>query len=122
MNFSIDSIDHVQLAAPNGCEVEAREFYSNLLGLQEIEKPQALKKKGGVWFSLGTTQIHIGVEEPFIPAKKAHPAFKMYNLAAFQAFLKENDVPFTIDLEIPDVKRIFIYDPFGNRVEILEKK
>ena len=68
MNFSILKIDHVQLAAPKGSEDRARHFFGDILGLKEIEKPKILKKRGGVWFSIGNQQIHIGIEEPFTPA------------------------------------------------------
>src|SRR6185436_7162857 len=71
----LDGIDHVQLAAPPGCEVEARSFFGGLLCLEEIEKPQSLRARGGVWFRVGTQQLHVGVEEGFAPARKAHPAF-----------------------------------------------
>lgn len=80
MSFFIKTIDHILLAAPNGCEQRAREFYANILGLHEIEKPEGLKKRRGVWFSSGNVEIHIGVEEPFSPAKKAYPAFQVENL------------------------------------------
>lgn len=77
MRFSIDRIDHVQVAAPAGGESEARRFYTGILGLNEIEKPESLKARGGVWFEFADFQLHVGVEEPFAPAKKAHPAFRV---------------------------------------------
>lgn len=120
MSFTFKRIDHIQLAAPNGCEEEARTFFTGVLGLQEIEKPPLLKKKGGVWFELGSYQIHIGVEEPFSPAKKAHPAFEVENLEALKMHLTEQQVSFKVDTELPGAKRIYINDPFGNRIEILE--
>ncbi|HEY4918267.1 MAG TPA: hypothetical protein VIH92_15245 [Solirubrobacteraceae bacterium] len=67
-------IDHVQLAAPAGCEEDARRFFGELLGLDEVEKPEVLRARGGIWFSLGGQQLHIGVQEGFVPARKAHPA------------------------------------------------
>ena len=71
----LDGIDHVQLAAPPGCEAEARRFFGELLGLEELEKPESLRARGGVWFRVGAQQLHIGVEPEFAPARKAHPAF-----------------------------------------------
>ena len=71
----LDGIDHVQLAAPPGCEAEARRFFGGLLGLEEVEKPESLRARGGVWFRVGAQQLHVGVEQEFAPARKAHPAF-----------------------------------------------
>ena len=68
-------IDHVQLAAPPGCEDEARRFFGELLGLEEVEKPEPLRARGGVWFRVGAQQLHVGVDPAFAPARKAHPAF-----------------------------------------------
>jgi catechol 2,3-dioxygenase-like lactoylglutathione lyase family enzyme len=70
-------LDHVQIAAPPGCEAEARRFFGDLLGLPEIEKPEPLRKRGGVWFAVGNHQLHVGVESEFAPAHKAHPAFAL---------------------------------------------
>ncbi|MFK4392644.1 catechol 2,3-dioxygenase-like lactoylglutathione lyase family enzyme [Peribacillus frigoritolerans] len=80
MPFIFKSIDHIQLAAPKGSEETARKFFKNILGFDEVEKPEELKKRGGVWFEFGNYQIHIGIEEPFYPAKKAHPAFEIENI------------------------------------------
>ncbi|MEI4769892.1 VOC family protein [Psychrobacillus sp. FJAT-51614] len=120
MSFVFKSIDHVQLAAPKGSEPIARQFFDGVLGFKEIEKPEALKKKGGVWFEFGTYQIHIGIEEPFAPAKKAHPAFQIENLEALKEHLTKNEVTFLVDHELPGANRIYVHDPFGNRIEILE--
>ncbi|MGG1400997.1 MULTISPECIES: VOC family protein [Bacillus] len=120
MAFSFKKIDHVQLAAPKGCEDHAREFFNGILGLTEVEKPEELKKRGGVWFEFGTFQLHIGVEEPFIPAKKAHPAFVIENIEDLKAHLKNKNVPFTEDDNLPGANRIHVHDPFGNRLEFME--
>jgi catechol 2,3-dioxygenase-like lactoylglutathione lyase family enzyme len=120
MNFVIRKIDHVQLAAPKGCESAARDFFGGILGLLEIEKPLELKSRGGVWFELNDFQIHIGVEENFVPAKKAHPAFEVENLDDLKTILTQNKVSYTEDNNIPGAKRIHIMDPFGNRLEFLE--
>jgi hypothetical protein len=75
MSVRVTGIDHIQIAAPQGCEAAAREFYGSLLGLQEIEKPESLRSRGGCWFQCGNQQVHVGIEQNFSPAKKAHPAF-----------------------------------------------
>ncbi|MEH7305378.1 VOC family protein [Neobacillus drentensis] len=120
MSFLIKKIDHIQLAAPMGCEEEAREFFCGILGLNEVEKPAELKKRGGVWFEFGTFQLHIGVEEPFTPAKKAHPAFVVENIEELKGHLREKGVSFTEDDLLPGASRIHVHDPFGNRLELLE--
>src|SRR3954452_12827363 len=77
MSSPVLGIDHVQVAGPAGCEAAARRFYGELLGLEELEKPEALRGRGGAWFAAGAQQLHVGVEDPFAPARKAHPAFKV---------------------------------------------
>lgn len=120
MNFSILQIDHVQLAAPKDSEDRARHFFGDILGLKEIEKPEILKKCGGVWFSIGNQQIHIGIEEPFTPAKKAHPAFEIEQIEALKRQLTDNKIDYQVDHLLPGANRIFLHDPFGNRIELLE--
>lgn len=121
MGFSIRSIDHVQMTAPKGSENEAREFFGNLLGLKEVNKPNSLQKRGGVWFEFGDMQLHIGIEEPFNPSKKAHPGFLVECLKNLKEHLVANQIDFVEDDNIAGVNRIFLYDPFGNRIELLEK-
>ncbi|PLR95108.1 VOC family protein [Bacillus sp. T33-2] len=120
MEFSFKAIDHIQLAAPKGSEDMAREFFGNTLGFAEIEKPEELKKRGGVWFGIGKVQIHIGIEEPFIQARKAHPAFEVENIKALMKHLKENNIEIIEDNNLPGAERFYVNDPFGNRIEILE--
>lgn len=120
MSFAFKSIDHVQLAAPKGSEIIAKHFFGEILGFQEVEKPEVLKKRGGVWFQFGNYQIHIGIEEPFAPAKKAHPAFQVENLEALKTHLMRHEVHFIVDTDLPGANRIYVNDPFGNRIEILE--
>lgn len=120
MPFAFRKIDHIQLAAPKGGEEAAREFFSGILGLTEVDKPEELKKRGGVWFEFGTFQLHIGVEEPFSPAKKAHPAFVVENIEELKLHLKGKNVVFKEDDNLPGANRIFLEDPFGNRLELLE--
>ena len=121
MSFKFQTIDHIQLAAPKGSEDIVRKFFQDTLGLDEVEKPESLKKRGGLWFQFGNHQIHIGIEEPFYPAKKAHPAFAIENLEALKQHLLTNGIDVTDDDRIPGVKRFFISDPFGNRMEFLER-
>lgn len=120
MTFTIKAIDHVQLAAPKGSEDEARHFYATILGCKEVEKPETLRKNGGVWFAYGSVQIHIGIEDPFTPAKKAHPAFEIQHLEALKEHLQNNNVNIIDDNNLPGANRFYAYDPFGNRLEFLE--
>ena len=116
------AIDHVQVAAPPGCEPAAREFYGRLLGLREIAKPQALQDRGGAWFELDHGQLHIGVQDPFSPARKAHPALRLRDEAALRALaqrLAQAGAEVTWDQEIPGMARFFTADPWGNRLELL---
>jgi catechol 2,3-dioxygenase-like lactoylglutathione lyase family enzyme len=121
MSFLFKAIDHVQLAAPQESEETARKFFVDVLGFVEIEKPEELKQRGGVWFQFGNIQIHIGIEEPFSPAQKAHPAFEVENLEELKRHLTDHKIGFTEDELLPRANRIFINDPFGNRIEILER-
>lgn len=120
MMFEIKRIDHIQLAAPKGSENKARKFYNEILGFREIDKPQNLKKRGGAWFELGSYQLHIGIEEPFIPAKKAHPAFEVQGIDALKEHLIQNNVEVLDDHNLPNANRFYAFDCFGNRLEFLE--
>jgi catechol 2,3-dioxygenase-like lactoylglutathione lyase family enzyme len=116
------ALDHVQIAAPPGCEAAARGFYGELLGLAEIEKPPALRGRGGVWFALGAGQLHIGVEDAFAPARKAHPALRVdeSHLRTLAERLEAAGAPVIWNRELlPHVQRFFTADPFGNRLELL---
>jgi catechol 2,3-dioxygenase-like lactoylglutathione lyase family enzyme len=115
-------IDHVQLAAPPGCEPAARRFFGDLLGLRELPKPAALAVRGGLWFECGAQQLHIGVEKDFRPAKKAHPALRLVDeasIAALRARLDAAGVATRVDEEIADAVRFFADDPWGNRLEFV---
>lgn len=117
----IDGIDHVQLAAPRGCEDTARWFFGELLGLAEIEKPEHLRSRGGVWFQAGAHQLHVGVEEPFSPARKAHPALSVRRgrLDELAARLEDADVKVVWDDPLGEIRHFYADDPWGNRVELL---
>jgi extradiol dioxygenase family protein len=115
-------IDHVQLAAPPGCEVAARRFFGEVLGLVEVPKPPALAVRGGLWFQCGAQQIHVGVEKDFRPAKKAHPALRLVDEAAWarlRARLQAAGVATRDDEEMEDAARFFADDPWGNRLEFV---
>ena len=115
----LDGIDHVQLAAPAGCETEARRFFGELLGLDEIEKPEPLRSRGGVWFRVGEQQLHVGVEQEFAPARKAHPAFAVSLYDELLAGLRVAGVPVSDDASIAGVRRCYVADPWGNRIELV---
>jgi catechol 2,3-dioxygenase-like lactoylglutathione lyase family enzyme len=115
---TILGIDHVQVAAPRGCEAEARAFYGGLLGLEELPKPEALSARGGCWFRAGSGELHVGVEEPFTPARKAHPGFVVDDLAELAGRLRAEGIEVTPDETLPGVERAHVSDPFGNRLEL----
>lgn len=114
-------IDHVQLAAPAGCEKEARVFYGELLGMREIPKPEPLRSRGGVWFACGPHEVHIGVQADFTPASKAHPAFQVKNIAKLRQALAEKGVAIREDEPLDGILRFHCLDPFGNRLEFVQR-
>jgi catechol 2,3-dioxygenase-like lactoylglutathione lyase family enzyme len=113
-------IDHVQIAAPNDCEAAARNFFCDILGLDEVIKPEPLISRGGCWFQVGSQQLHIGVEEPFTPATKAHPAFSVSDIEGLYMRLVDNGFHCKWDKALPDIRRFYVNDPWGNRLEFLE--
>ncbi|MGZ4272590.1 MAG: VOC family protein [Solirubrobacteraceae bacterium] len=118
------ALDHVQVAAPAGCEAQARRFYGELLGLAEVEKPDALRDRGGVWFALAAgAQLHVGVaDDGFAPAVKAHPGLRIGTVARLEMMgrrLAAVGARVQWDSTLPGVSRFFTADPFGNRVELL---
>ena len=116
--MAITGIDHVQVAAPPGCEAAARAFYGGLLGLAEIPKPETLAARGGCWFRAGSQELHVGVEEPFAPARKAHPGLVHGDLATLADRLGAAGHEVSFEDSIPGSKRLYVADPFGNRLEI----
>jgi catechol 2,3-dioxygenase-like lactoylglutathione lyase family enzyme len=114
-------LDHVQLAMPEGEEEQARQFYAGVLGLEEVPKPPELAKRGGAWFRSGTVAVHLGVDRPFAPAKKAHPAFRCADYADLIAHLRDRGVAIVPDdLPFEGKDHCYIADPFGNRIELIE--
>ena len=114
----IIGLDHVQVAMPAGGEAAARSFYGELLGMREMAKPPVLAARGGCWFVAGTAVLHLGVEDPFRPAAKAHPAFLVDDLDALASRLAAEGLPLTwADEEIPGIRRFHTADAFGNRIE-----
>ena len=114
----ITGVDHVQLAMPRGHEDAARSFYAGLLEMTELAKPPVLAARGGCWFASGAAVLHLGVEEPFAPARKAHPALLVDDLDGLAAALAAAGYDCVrADGEIPGVRRFHSHDPFGNRVE-----
>src|SRR5947209_3089108 len=118
------SLDHVQVAAPPGCEAQARRFFGELLGLPEIEKPEALRARGGVWFAVGSQQLHVGVASPFSPATKAHPAIRVTeaDLLRLAETLTAAGETVTWDEALEGQTRFYVADPWGNRIELLAGK
>jgi catechol 2,3-dioxygenase-like lactoylglutathione lyase family enzyme len=113
-------LDHVQLAIPKGAEDRCRRFYVDVLGMKEVPKPSTLAGRGGLWLESGPVRIHLGVEENFSPARKAHPAVVIGNLDGLAQMLSEAGCEPNWDDAIPEVRRFFASDPVGNRIEFLE--
>ena len=120
MRYRLISIDHVQLAMPAGKEQVAAGFYEKILGLERQPKPPALAARGGCWFSNGSVALHLGVEDGFRPARKAHPAVIVEDLSGLCEALKAEGHGVRFDEEIPGTRRCYVDDPFGNRLELIE--
>jgi catechol 2,3-dioxygenase-like lactoylglutathione lyase family enzyme len=114
-------LDHVQLAMPAGQEQAARVFYVDILGFEEVAKPPQLAKRGGAWYRSGAVSIHLGVDEPFVPAKKAHPALRCRTYDELVERLRAHGVR-VVDDSVPfeGKRHCYISDPFGNRIELIE--
>jgi catechol 2,3-dioxygenase-like lactoylglutathione lyase family enzyme len=117
------ALDHVQIVAPPGGEARARAFYGRLLGLAEIPKPETMRAGGGVWFALSGAELHVGIEEPFVPWRKAHPALRVAPAALDELAerLEASGVPVNWDERLPGARRFYTEDPFGNRLELLAR-
>ena len=118
--MQVTALDHVQLAMPAGREAEARAFYQDILGIPELRKPPNLAKRGGCWFERGPLKVHLGVETDFRPARKAHPAFLVDDLAALAAALTKAGYALRTDEPLEGYARVFVDDPFGNRIEFMQ--
>lgn len=116
----ITALDHVQLAAPPGSEEILRAFYAGVLGMSEVPKPPVLAARGGCWFAAGPVQLHIGVEEDFRPARKAHPGLRVSGIGAYADRLESRGAAVVWDGDLPGHRRFYTDDPFGNRLEFLE--
>jgi catechol 2,3-dioxygenase-like lactoylglutathione lyase family enzyme len=120
--IEVVGIDHVQLSMPAGGEDEARRFYGALLGLREVAKPQELAGRGGCWFAGAGTSIHLGVEPAFAPLAKAHPALLVRDLVSARTVLVEAGVPIQEDDTGLPIRRCYVHDPFGNRIELVDAR
>ena len=119
MNVPFRAVDHVQLAMPRGQEAAARAFYVEALGMTELPKPPELASRGGCWFASGDVQLHLGVEDDFRPARKAHPGLRCTDLDALLARLRNCGSAIREDSAVPGTRRAFVDDPFGNRIELI---
>ena len=120
MKINFQRINHVQICIPSGKEEEARKFYGEILGLEEIEKPEPIKSNGGFWYKIADIQLHIGIEE-IKDKSKRHPAFEVENLIKIKEYLKKNGIQVREDIPVLGFNRFSFFDPFGNRIELLEK-
>ena len=118
--MTLTRIDHVQLAMPLGGEQEATGFYEGLLGLTRVSKPESLAARGGCWFANEDVQLHLGVEAEFRPARKAHPALRVDDLDTVTAELRNAGVDVRADEPLDGSARVFVDDPFGNRIELID--
>ena len=116
----LSAVDHVQLAAPPGSEERLRAYYTDVLGMTEIPKPPVLAARGGCWFAAGPVQLHLGVEEDFRPARKAHPGLLVADLSAYADALERRGVQVAWDDRFPGFRRCYVSDPHGNRLELME--
>jgi catechol 2,3-dioxygenase-like lactoylglutathione lyase family enzyme len=120
MTFTIERLDHVQVAMPEGGEAQAEAFYAGILGFEILPKPPVLAARGGRWFGRNGVQLHVGVDRDFHPARKAHPALVVRSLNALVDRLSEAGIAVRWDNEMPEVRRCHVDDPFGNRIELIE--
>lgn len=120
MKVHLVGIDHVQLSIPEGGEGEARQFYGAVLGLREVVKPTELAGRGGCWFAGLGVAIHLGIEPDFRPLARAHPALLVRDLEAAREALATAGVTIEEDDSGLPVRRCYVHDPFGNRIELVD--
>ncbi len=118
--MAVVGLDHIQLAIPAGGEGRARAFYAGLLGMTEVPKPATLSPSG-CWFAGGSAMLHIGVDPDFRAAARAHPAFLVDDLASLRSRLEADGYPIREDKPVEGYARFFTQDPFGNRIELMER-
>ncbi len=118
--MTISAIDHIQLAIPVGAEDQARAFYIGILGFSEVEKPDYMKARGGLWLKSGAVNLHMGVEADFRPAQKAHPALIVDDIAGYEDKLREAGHEIKPDRPVPGFIRFSSHDCFGNRLEFMQ--
>lgn len=116
----LTALDHVQLAAPPGSEERLRAFYVGILGMTETAKPPVLAARGGCWFQAGFVHLHIGIEDDFRPAKKAHPGLRVTGIDQYAARLRAHGARVDWDDDLPGHRRFYSWDPVGNRLEFLQ--
>lgn len=121
-SFAFVRLHHVQLAIPPGSEEECRRFWRDIVGMTELEKPPELAARGGCWFRGGGVEVHLGVEEDFAPARKAHPGILVENLPSLAARLEAAGTRVIWDGEFPGHERFYSYDLLGNRLEFMEAR
>lgn len=119
-DIEVVGLEHINLLMPEGREADARAFYGVLLGLPEIPKPEGLRVKHGCWFALGEQALHLGAVADFVPASKAHPAFLVRDLAVARQQFEAAGVEVRPDTQVPHVRRFYVSDPFGNRLEFIQ--
>src|SRR5206468_12191723 len=115
------SLDHVQIAIPVNGESSARAFYTGILGFTEIEKPPQMAERKSIWFVAGAVNLHLGIEPDFTPAKRAHPAFVVADLDAILAACERAAIVTKPDTSFNGFRRVHVFDPFGNRLELMER-
>ena len=120
-DVEIAGFHHVQLAMPRGREAEGERFYAGLLGIPRVPKPPQLEKRGGCWFRGAAVELHLGVEEPFVPARKVHPALLVNGLDELIARLEQGGAEVQWDEQLDGPRRCYAFDPFGNRLELIER-
>jgi len=120
MGFTVIGLDHVQLAMPPGRESEAEAFYAGFLGFVRIPKPEPMAARGGAWFTSGPVALHLGVEADFRPARKAHPALVVRDLAGLVAAAAAAGIDVRPNPDQPEGAGCYVDDPFGNRIELID--
>lgn len=121
MTIEMIQVDHIQICIPNELVEEARTFYLRILGFTEVKKPESLQKNGGFWCQAGSIHLHIGIEDNSPQNSKRHPAFEVKSLEQARKHLEKHGVKIYEETKIPGDNRFSIRDPFGNRIELLEK-